>query len=205
VKRLLAALFIASMLPATCEATTVFVTSIAGGRVEIVVNGSAIRRLRTGESSPEGVRVIEIRRDSALLEVDGRRWQMQLGASTSSSVVLQADARGHFMVSVLINGVATRAIVDTGASSVALNMSEAARMGINLGLAQRGIVRTAGGPRSVLQVRLATVQVGDILLRDVEATLSEANELPIALLGMSFLNQVEMQRAGRTLTLTRRH
>ena len=43
------------------------------------------------------------------------------------------------------------------------------------------------------------------VLRDVEATVSIANELPIVLLGMSFLNQVEMQRAGRTLTLTRRH
>jgi predicted aspartyl protease len=39
----------------------------------------------------------------------------------------------------------------------------------------------------------------------VEATVSEADELPIALLGMSFLSQLEMQRSGRTLTLTRRH
>ena len=49
------------------------------------------------------------------------------------------------------------------------------------------------------------VQLGDIVLRDVDATVSLGNELPIVLLGMSFLNQVEMQRAGRTLTLTRRH
>jgi aspartyl protease family protein len=120
-------------------------------------------------------------------------------------MVVQADERGHFVVAAYINGVPVRAIVDTGATSVALNMNDAARMGINFAVAQRGIVRTAGGPRSVLNVSLATVQVGDILLRNVEASVSEANELPITLLGMSFLNQVEMQRTGRTLTLTRRH
>ena len=187
------------------EATTVFVTSIAIDRIEIVVNGSTIRKLRSGETSPEGVRAIEIGRDSALLEIDGRRWQMKLGTSTASSVLVQADERGHFVVAAHINGVPVRAIVDTGATSIALNMSDAARMGINFGAAQRGIVRTAGGQRSVLNVRLASVQVGDIVLRDVAASVSEANELPITLLGMSFLNQVEMQRTGNTLTLTRRH
>jgi aspartyl protease family protein len=181
------------------------VTSIAAGRVEVVVNGSVIRKLRSGEVSPEGVKAVEVGRDSALLEIDGRRWQMMIGASTSSSIVVHADERGHFTVNALINGVPVRAIVDTGATTIALNMNDAARMGINFGAAQRGIVRTAGGPRSVLNVRLASVQVGDIVLRDVAASISEANELPITLLGMSFLNHVEMQRVGRTLSLTRRH
>jgi predicted aspartyl protease len=54
-------------------------------------------------------------------------------------------------------------------------------------------------------VRLASVRVGELLLRHVEATISAENELPMTLLGMSFLNQVEMQRSGRTLTLIRRH
>jgi aspartyl protease family protein len=206
VKRLAFVAFFLGLSGSTAaQATTVFVTSIAAGRVEIVVNGSTMRKLRAGETSPEGVRAIEVGRDSALLEIDGRRWQMQLGASTTSSTVVQADDRGHFIVAAHINGVPVRVIVDTGATSIALNMNDAARMGINFAAAQRGIVRTAGGPRGVLNVRLATVQVGDILLRDVEASVSEANELPITLLGMSFLNQVEMQRTGRTLTLTRRH
>ena len=61
------------------------------------------------------------------------------------------------------------------------------------------------GGREGLQVRLASVQVGDLVLYNVEATLSERHELPITLLGMSFLGQVEMQCGGTTLTLTRRH
>jgi predicted aspartyl protease len=35
--------------------------------------------------------------------------------------------------------------------------------------------------------------------------LVKGNALPMTLLGMSFLNHLEMQRSGRSLTLTRRH
>ena len=97
------------------------------------------------------------------------------------------------------------ALVDTGASTVALNMADAQRAGVNFAGARRVVVQTAGGPRPALLVRLASVSIGDVLVRDVEATVSEHNELPIVLLGMSFLNQVEMQRSGLSLTLTRRH
>jgi clan AA aspartic protease (TIGR02281 family) len=62
---------------------------------------------------------------------------------------------------------------------------------------------TAGGAREALLVRLARVQIGDILVHDVEAAVKETNELPITLLGMSFLRYVEMHRSGASLTLTR--
>lgn len=181
------------------------VMSIAPGRVDLLVNGSAVRSLRPGQVSPEGVKLVGIGPQGALIEVDGKRWQMALGSSTASSVVLHADARGHFLASALINGVPMRALVDTGASSVSLNLSDAQRLGINLAGAQRIALHTAGGVRPGLRARLAHVQVGDIVLRDVEASVSLGNELPIVLLGMSFLNQLELQRQGSTLTLTLRH
>ncbi|MGQ0547397.1 MAG: TIGR02281 family clan AA aspartic protease [Betaproteobacteria bacterium] len=203
-RRLAAALALAAA-SFGASATTVMVMSIGPGRVELLVNGAVVRSLRPGETSPEGVRLVEIGPQGALLEVDGRRWQMALGSSTSSSVVLQADARGHFFANAMINGVPVRSLVDTGASAVSLNLADAQRLGVNLAGAQRIAMHTAGGVRQGLRVKLAVVQLGDIVLRDVEATVSVANELPIVLLGMSFLNQVEMQRSGGTLTLTRRH
>lgn len=203
-KRLLAMLLLAAASRAAL-ATTVMVMSIGSDRVDLLVNGTAVRSLRPGEASPEGVRLIEIGSQGALVEVDGRRWRMGLGASTATSVVVQADARGHFLVTASINGVPVPALVDTGASTVALNMSVARRLGIPLQGAPQVTVHTAGGPRPALRARLASVQVGDILLRDVEATVSMADELPIALLGMSFLKQLELQRVGATLTMTRRH
>ncbi len=203
-RRFLAACLLAALLT-DAAATTVMVMSISPGRVDLLVNGAAVRSLRPGEASPEGVRLIETGQGVAVVEVDGRRWQMRLGSSTSSSVALQADASGHFFVDALFNGVPVRAIVDTGATSVALNLSDARRLGVDLSRARRAVSRTAGGPRAVWIVQLASVQVGDIVLAGVQASLHEANELPIALLGMSFLGQVEMQRTGSTLILTRRH
>jgi aspartyl protease family protein len=181
------------------------VMSITGTRVEMLIDNRVVRTLRVGEASPEGVKVIEIAGGAAVVEIDGRRWQMRIGSSTAASVVLQADGRGHFVTTAALNGQPMPALVDTGASTVALNMADAQRAGVNFAGARRVVVQTAGGPRPALLVRLASVSIGDVLVRDVEATVSEHNELPIVLLGMSFLNQVEMQRSGLSLTLTRRH
>ena len=187
------------------EATTVLVMSIASGRADLLVNGSALRSVVAGQVTPEGIRVLEIGRDSALLEVDGRRWSMRIGSSTIASVVLQADPRGHFFVETQINGLALRALVDTGATTVALSLADAQRARVDLSRAQRITMMTAGGPRPAWATRLASVRIGDIQLANVEAAVHEGNDLPVVLLGMSFLNQVEMQRSGSSLTLTLRH
>ena len=179
--------------------------SITGGAVEILVNNSAVRTLRAGQTSPEGVKLIDLGSTGALIEVDGRRWLMPLGSSTASTLVLEADERGHFIVTAAINGIPVRALVDTGASSIAMNLSDARRAGVSLSGARRVRILTASGAREALLVQLGTVQVGDIVVNDVEATLSERDELPITLLGMSFLRHLDMYRSGASLTLTRRH
>lgn len=191
--------------PAAALATTVLVMSITGSGVEVLVNNSAVRTLRPGETSPEGVKLIDLGSGAALIEVDGRRWLMPLGSSTATTLVLQADERGHFVVTAAINGIPVRALVDTGASSIAMNLSDARRAGVNLSGARRVRILTASGAREALLVQLATVQVGDIVVNDVEATLSERDELPITLLGMSFLRHLDMYRIGASLTLTLRH
>lgn len=192
-------------MPGMASATSVLVMSITGASVEVLVNNSAVRTLRPGETSPEGVKLIDLGTGGALIEVDGRRWLMPLGSSTASSLVLQADERGHFIVTAAINGVPVRALVDTGASAVAMNLSEARRAGVSLSGARRVRVLTASGAREALLVQIASVQVGEIVVYDVEATLSERDELPITLLGMSFLRHLDMYRSGASLTLTLRH
>lgn len=188
-------------------ATTVFIMSVTPGEVSMVVNGSAVRNLRPGEASPEGVKLLEIRGDTAVVEIDGRRWEMRIGSRTASSVVLQSDARGHFMAGARINGASVPVLVDTGASVVSMNMQEARRLGVDFTGAQRIVMRTANGERAAWRVRLASVQIGDIVLANVEGSVADGGPevLPVVLLGMSFLNQVDMQRSGANLTLTRRH
>jgi aspartyl protease family protein len=189
------------------EATTVLVMSVEHDRAQLLVNGSAVRSLRAGQTSPEGVRLVSADRGQAVIELDGRTITLRLGQSTVATAELKADARGHFVTSAFINGVETRALIDTGATLVALSRDEAQRLGIAHVAPARVQIATAGGVKTAYRVVLASVRVGEVTLHNVDAVVLEGgrDELPFTLLGMSFLRGVDMRRAGDTLVLTRRN
>lgn len=64
---------------------------------------------------------------------------------------------------------------------------------------------TANGTVPVYKIELNTVQVGDIVLNMVDAAVIEGNSPAVTLLGMSFLQRVEMTRNGDSLMLTKRY
>jgi len=198
----------AGVLAATAaQATTVMVMSLDHDRAQLLLNGSVVRSLRGGQTSPEGVRLLSADRTQATVEVDGKPMTLKLGQSTVAVAELKADARGQFITPAFINGVETRALIDTGASSIALSSDEARRLGVaHAGLARIQIA-TAGGPKTGYRVTLATVRVGEVTLHNVDAVVMEGGreQLPITLIGMSFLNGVDMRRVGDTLLLTRRN
>ena len=189
------------------QATTVLLMSLGEGRAQLLVNGTGVRDLRVGQTSPEGVRLVSADRTKAVVEVDGRQLSLGLGGSTVAAAELKVDRSGHFVTTAYVNGVATQAVIDTGATSVALSSDEAARMSIRYAGAPRVQISTAGGVKTAYRVNLASVRVGDITLHNVEALVMEGGreQLPITLIGMTFLNGVEMRRIGDTLTLTRRN
>jgi aspartyl protease family protein len=198
---------LAAALSTAAQATTVMVMSLEIDRAQVLVNGTAVRTLRAGQTSPEGVRLVAADRTKAVLEVEGRTLTLGIGQSTVATVELKADARGHFVTTAYINGVPTRALIDTGATSVAISTDEAQRMAISYAGAPRVRVSTAGGPRTGYRVTLATVSVGSITLQNIEGTVMEGGrgELSITLIGMSYLNGVDLRRAGDTMTLSRRN
>jgi len=190
---------------ADAAATDVFVTSISPSQAQLIVDGKVVRVLRPNEASPEGVKLLEIKSGAVVLEVDGRKVQLGLGQSSVAATVLRADGRGQFVVQALINGVAVPAVIDTGASGVLVNWSQAVQMGIDPRQGQRVMTQTANGRVYVYAVTFARVQVGDIVLANVPGAVTEggAERLPVVLIGMSFLKHVEMRRSGETLTLSR--
>ncbi len=112
-------------------------------------------------------------------------------ASASRSVVVSRDARGHFQVDARIEGRKLSFMVDTGASVVALTVSDAARLGIHP--AQREFVievRTANGTVRAAPVRLDEVEVGDLVVRDVAGLVLPDEALSDNLLGLSFLSRL---------------
>ncbi len=207
IRRRALAACLAAVLSAAAQATTVMVMSLETDRAQILLNGAAVRILRAGQTSPEGVRLVAADRTRAVLEVEGKTLTLGIGQSTVATVELKADARGHFITTAYINGVPTRALIDTGATAVAVSTDEAQRLGNGYAGAPRVRVSTAGGPRTGYRVNLASVSVGSITLPNVGGLVMEGGqgELPITLIGMTYLNGVDLRRAGDTLTLSRRN
>jgi len=96
-----------------------------------------------------------------------------------------------------------RFILDTGATSIALPAADAVRLGLDYRKGRPATIHTANGPAPAWRVKLDSVRVGGIELQNVDALVLEQG-LQVALLGMSFLNRVEMFRSGDSMTLKRR-
>ncbi|OGA67054.1 MAG: hypothetical protein A3F77_07110, partial [Betaproteobacteria bacterium RIFCSPLOWO2_12_FULL_67_28] len=159
-----------------------------------------------------GVAVLAVDNDSATIEIEGRRRVIRRGqhfrsdpaADARQSVVLVADGQGHFFSEGRVNGGVVRFVVDTGATSIVLPVQDANRLGIDYRKGQRGQIQTANGLAAAWRVTLDRVRLGGIELQQVDAVVIEKGP-DIVLLGMSFLNRVEMRREGETMTLTRRY
>ena len=204
---------VASLLflaPAAGHAVEVNVIGLFPGKAVVTIDGGPIRTLSTGQKTAEGVVLLSTDSESATFEIGGQKKVLSLGqhrpgpaARSSQSVTLTADTRGHFVVDGQVNGGAVRFLVDTGATTIALSSADANRLGIDYRNGQRGLVGTANGTAAAYRVKLDTVQVGGIVVNSVDAAVLEGN-LPIALLGMSFLNRMDMRREGQTMVLIRR-
>jgi aspartyl protease family protein len=174
------------------------------------IDAGAPKTVRVGQSHG-GVTLIAVERDRATIEVDGKRRVLVQGqtyssgaSATAQSVTLSAGPGGHFMADAQVNGAAMRFMVDTGATAIAIPAAEANRLRIDYRKGQRGIAKTAAGTTDVYLVRLDNIRVGVIELQNVEAVVIEQG-LDIGLLGNTFLNRMEIQQDGRTMTLKRRY
>lgn len=174
------------------------------------IDGGEPKTVRIGQRIG-GVTVVSVDKDRATIEVEGKRRTIQRGqhystrntADDRQSVVLAADSRGHFLAEGSVNGGAVRFVLDTGATAVVLPAADAARLGIDYRKGRPGLIQTANGPAPAWRIKLDRVRVGGIELANVDAVVLERG-LDIALLGMTFLNRVEMRRDGEMMTLKRR-
>jgi len=188
-------------------AASVHVNALGYDNAEVVINDAAPMVLWVGEASPEGVKLQSVADGAAILEIDGKLWTLKARQGSYSEASLQADSRGQFFAKAKVNGTPVAAVIDTGATTVSMNSEEAGRLDIDYLLAPRVEVNTANGRVSAYLVTLESVQVGEIVLRKVPGTIIEGDraQLPLVLIGMSFLRQVDMQRSGDTMKLLKRY
>lgn len=202
---------LASAAPAF--AAVVSLGGILGSKAVLVVDGQR-RVLAAGESSPEGVRVLEVDRDVVAVELNGQRKELRLGGgavggalSSPDAVELRipAGAGGHYFVTGLINGQPVEFVVDSGATSVAMTAAMARRLNIPyLAKGRPGQIMTANGLIRAHAVTLDSVKVGAIELRYVEGNVRESNDSSPILLGMSFLGQLQVEQQNQVMVLRKK-
>lgn len=108
------------------------------------------------------------------------------------NLVIPRDARGHFQTEGRIDGQRIDFMVDTGASVVALNERSAARFGFRPSRNDyNALVSTANGTIKAARTRLAMVDIGGIVVRDVDAMVLPDEALSENLLGLSFLSKLK--------------
>jgi aspartyl protease family protein len=116
-----------------------------------------------------------------------------------AEVRLTRNPYGHYVATGRINAVEVQLMLDTGATAVAIPGAMAADLGLERG--REIIVDTANGRAMAYLTTLREVRLGDIVMRDVAATITPGMEGNEVLLGMSFLKHLELVQRGRELTL----
>lgn len=199
---------------ASAAAQSVALTGVMGEKALLVIDGAAPQVVAAGESR-QGVTLVSTDGDTAIVELGGQRQTLRVGESpvsvggrgnggTGTRVTLHAGSGGHFMGTARFNGVTLAFVVDTGASNVVMSVGQAEQIGINYRAGQRGAVSTANGTTLAWQVKLDSIQLGDVEIYNVAATVVPAGA-PVVLLGNSFLGRFQMRQENDVLVLEKRY
>ena len=196
-------------------AQTVSLSGSLGDKAVLIIDGTP-RTLTTGQTV-QGVRLLSVTGNDAVVEIKGKRVALSLGGaqvdlgtvrdgrdeSGGQQIVLSAGSGGHFVTSGSINGRAVRFLIDTGATFISMSQAEAQNLGLDYRNGQRSWANTANGPVQVYRVSLASVRLGDVQVYNVDATVVPM-PMEFVLLGNSFLTRFQMKRENEIMTLIKR-
>lgn len=199
--------------PALAE-TRLNVVGLFSNKALVTINGGAPRSLSAGQTI-DGVKLISADSNAATFIVEGKRQTLKMGQAASVAgaggpqnndpVSLYADSAGHFTGNLTINGASLKYLVDTGATTIAMNSGDAKFAKIDYEKGEKAFSSTANGVVPVYLVKLNTVKIGTITLNNVEAAVIEGGSPSVVLLGMSALNRLDMKRDNSIMTLTKKY
>lgn len=207
-------LLLSMLLSNVCMAETqVNIVGLFSEKAVVIINGGKPKTLSVGQTS-DGVKLLSANSTSATLLIEGKTKQLGMGqaasvgggsANTNYSVILYANTDGHFISDCQINGVTLKFLLDTGATSVALNSGDAKYANIDYKRGTPIQVSTASGVVNAYHVTIANLKIGSITLSQVEASVLEGGSPSMVLLGMSALNRLDMKRQDIAMTLTKKY
>ncbi len=203
------------MFASLAQATTqVNVVGLFSNKAVVIINGGKPKTLSVGQTS-DGVKLLAADSKTATLQIEGKTQQLGMGQAASvggnnanagvASVTLYANTEGHFISECYVNGVPLKFLLDTGATTVALNSGDAKFAKIDYKRGEPIQVSTANGITTAYRVTIATLKIGAVTLNQVEASVIEGGSPSVVLLGMSALNRLDMKRQDIALTLTKKY
>jgi aspartyl protease family protein len=223
-RRCFASIALGLLVSTGAAALDVNVVGLFPNKAVVQIEGGALRTLSVGQKTRDDIILLSVERDGATFDIQGRRVALTMGQARKQTkpaavtkyptaanypivgnyAVITTNERGDLIANGEVNGMPVRFAVDTGATLITLPAREASRLGLDYHDGQKITMETANGEVFAYRLKLDTVSVGEVAVNDVAAVIVEGNSLPIALLGMSFLNRVDIRREGMILTLTKR-
>jgi len=217
----IASIAIGLLVSTGATALDVNVVGLFPNKAVVQIEGGVLQTLSVGQKTRDDITLLSVGRDGATFDIQGRRVALAMGparrqtspavvaqtspAATANYAVIPTNGRGDLVADGEVNGMPVRFAVDTGATFITLPAREASRLGLDYHDGQKLVMETANGTVFAYRLKLDTVRVGGVAVHNVDAVITEGNSLPVALLGMSFLNRTDMKREGTILTLTKRN
>lgn len=212
---------VAGLLAASAtQAAEIQLVAATLGKATVIIDGGRPKTLQLGQKTAEGITLVKATATGADFQTaDGKRRHIDIGgigrlATAAGGMsgathkggreILQADSRGHFFTTVSINGISVRGMIDTGATGVVISGRQARSLGLDYRTGQRNQASTAAGITDIYKLVLNEVRLGDIVLYSVQAAVIEGDFPQEALFGNTLLNQLNMDRQGDQLILSKR-
>lgn len=204
---LLCLAWVASGWSASAHAADIVVKALLKNMAVIEVDGQR-ESLRAGESFA-GVTLISADSKAGIFDVDGVRRTLKVGRHIGAhyatpertAVHIASDRGGHYVTPGRINNRPVTFMVDTGATTIAMNSQVARQLRIDYQKGRVHKAQTASGVVSAYGVTLDSVAVGSLILRNVEASVLEGAYPGQILLGNTYLSRVDMQVNNGVLVL----
>lgn len=197
---------------ASAEDLDILVVGLFADKAVVEVNGEQ-HLLKVGQSTPEGVKLVAANSREAVLRINGQQQTYPLGDRIGSHFTPAPEqpkvslwpTGGMYQTTGTVNGYSVDFLVDTGAFTVALNAATAKRLGLDYYRGEQVGIRTASGYDVGYKVTLDYIQIDEIKVYNVAAVVIDGPEPETALLGMSFLGQLDIQHNGERLDLQQKY
>ena len=171
--------------------------------------------VKAGKTGPQGVTVVSADSRSAVLQIDGVQSTHTLSRDYGNGgfaepgkrrLTISKGVAGHYWVTGLVNGNTVPFMVDTGATTIAMNATQAQRLGIDFKNSGNPVrVSTASGTEMAWRVYLNSVKLGSIEVLGVDAMVLDGEFPRDVLLGMSFLSRVSWREEQGALIVEAKH